>query len=257
MRDYNIIEILQEFELPPSFKLYTPIVGEVYFLSIAEDVITVLTEDGDSLCFNSKGQYIFNNEKAAGEMLLFPDEYLRDWYCFSTLLVMRTAKPGDYISLWEDNKPTAIGIFEKFDYKKFTEEIIVYCYAGINFGNEFIKNKTLSARKITFATEEAKKDLNKEIYEHGYLWDNYNKEIKIAKYDWKTALSGSDYIPVIVLSGHEWIVNKLIRIEPNTQLPFTCIDNKKYRYCMPYCNRTYEVVYTDKEVDPIYDISIK
>ena len=95
MKEYNIVKILQEFELPSSFKLYTPIVGEVYLLSIIEDVITVLTEDGDSLRFNSKGQYIFNG-KETGEALLFPDEYLRDWYCFSSLLVMRTAKPGDF-----------------------------------------------------------------------------------------------------------------------------------------------------------------
>ena len=116
MKEYNIVKILQEFELPTSFKLYTPIVGTVYLLSIMEDVITVLTEDGDSLMFNSKGQYIFNNEKASGEILLFPDEYLRDWYCFSSLLVMRTVKDGDILSLWEDGKPAATGIFKKFDY---------------------------------------------------------------------------------------------------------------------------------------------
>ena len=27
-------------------------------------------------------------------------------------------------------------------------------------------------------------------------------------------------------------------------------------HCMPYCNRTYEFVYTNEKVDPIYDISI-
>ena len=59
MKEYNIVKILQEFELPSSFKLYTPIVGEVYLLSIIEDVITVLTEDGDSLMFNSKGWRYF------------------------------------------------------------------------------------------------------------------------------------------------------------------------------------------------------
>ena len=62
---------------------------------------------------------------------------------------------------------------------------------------------------------------------------------------------------IIVLNGNEWVTNKLTKVEPDTQLPFTCIDNKKYKYCMPYTNRTYDYVYTDKEVDPIYDISIK
>ena len=256
MKEYNIVEILQEFELPSSFKLYTPIVGEVYLLSIIEDVITVLTEDGDSLMFNSKGQYIFNNEKASGEMLLFPDEYLRDWYCFSSLLIMRTAKDGDIVSLWEDNKPAATGIFKKFEYKKFTQELIVYCYAGINFCGEFFTNKSLSGLKITYADDEMKKNLMIKITEHGFRWDNYNKKLEQLKYDWKGVLAGLPYIPVIVLNGNEWNVNKLTNVEPNTQLPFTCADNKKYKYCMPYCNRTYEFVYTNEKVDPIYDISI-
>jgi hypothetical protein len=111
--------------------------------------------------------------------------------------------------------------------------------------------------KITFATDDAKKEFISKIYEHGCLWDSYNKKLKITKYDWKAALGGLIYIPVIVLNGNEWIINKLTKVEPDTQLPFTCIDNKKYKYCMPYTNRTYEYVYTDKEVDPIYDISIK
>ena len=192
MKEYNIVEILQEFELPPSFKLYTPIVGEVYFLSIVEDVITVLTKDGDSLMFNSKGQYIFNNEKAIGETLLFPDVFLRNWYCFSSLLVMRTAKPGDFLSFWEDGKPTAIGIFK--DIKKYTNDIEVNCYAGINFVDEFFMNKSLSALKITFATEDMKKELISKIYEHGCFWDSYNKKLKITKYDWKGALGGLIYI---------------------------------------------------------------
>lgn len=256
MKEYNIVEILQEFKLPSRFKLYTPIVGEVYLLSIIEDVITVLTEDGDSLGFNSKGQYIFNG-KETGETLLFPDEYLRDWYCFSSLLVMRTAKPGDFLSFWEDGKPTAIGILKDFKYKKYTNDIEVNCYAGINFVDEFFKDKSLSAMKITFATEDMKKEFISKIYEHGCFWDSYNKKLKITKYDWKAALGGLVYIPVIVLNGNEWIINKLTKVEPDTQLPFTCIDNKKYKYCMPYTNRTYEYIYTDKEVDPIYDISIK
>ena len=85
---------------------------------------------------------------------------------------------------------------------------------------------------------------------------SYNNKLNQVKYDWKGVLAGLPYIPVIVLNGNEWIINKLTKVEPNTQLPFTCADNKKYKYCMPYCNRTYEFVYTNEKVDPIYDISI-
>ena len=54
-----------------------------------------------------------------------------------------------------------------------------------------------------------------------------------------------------------YIMGIMITIGIALSITYITRFNKKYRYCMPDCNRTYEVVYTDKEVDPIYDISIK
>ena len=255
---YDIIKILKEHNIPKGYALFSPIAGDIKLSCMTEKMIVTQDKFDNTHTFNVCGKYMDfeGNVMEHGEVMLFPDKYMRDWSCFSSLYVMRNFHTCDIISFWEDGMPTAVGIVKQFEYNNYAKTIKCSIIAGLDFCGNFKMNTTFSAPKLTFAAEDEKGRLFSALKEHGYQWNEEKKIIKQIKYDWKAVLAGLPYIPVIVLDGNEWITNKLTKVEPDTRLPFTCMDNKKYKYCMPYCNRTYKFVYTNEKVDPIYDISI-
>lgn len=82
----NIAEILKD--CPEGTKLYSLVHGEVYFISIRDNIYPITVKDykGCHMCFTSDGRLYANYD---GECMLFPSKENRDWstfkdkrYCF-------------------------------------------------------------------------------------------------------------------------------------------------------------------------------
>ena len=73
----NIAEILKD--KPKNTKLYSPLFGDVYFLCVKDDIITVAHHDGIAVFFGD-GRY-YNYPES--EPLLFPSKEMCDWSKFA------------------------------------------------------------------------------------------------------------------------------------------------------------------------------
>lgn len=261
---YDIIKILKEHNIPKGYTLYSPIAGDIKLSCMTEKIIVTQDKFDNTHTFNVCGKYMDfeGNAMEHGEVMLFPDKYMRDWSCFSSLYVMRNFHTGDIISFWEDGMPTAVGIVKQFEYNKYNNVKVIDCsiIAGLDFCGNFKRNTTFSAQKLTFAAEDEKERLFRALKEHGYQWNEEKKIIEQIKYDWKTFKGGLDFVPVLALENNIWVVRKLIKVEPYTNMPFTCKNEIgveiKYKYCMPYNDETYLMVFNSEPVKAEYDISI-
>lgn len=66
---------------PKGWKLYSPILGEVDFLKIRNDLYAIVTTQGYHIAsFTKEGFYCANTE---GECILFPSKDQRDWSKFT------------------------------------------------------------------------------------------------------------------------------------------------------------------------------
>jgi hypothetical protein len=253
MKITNIIDVLNENNIPIGYEFYTPIYGKVFYAGIIMDKILIKNEYNDTVMFTADGRFCPN-----GEILLFPDKDVRDWYLFSSVDVKRNAKQGDIISIWEDNKPTAILIFDKFKFDRFNKNSFgLNGFAGINFNGEFEPYyPTYYGPKLSFANDEDKSKLFNEITSHGWQWDAKNMKLISVKFDFATFIRENQPAAVIVKNAGEWQVRKLVSLKPNTEHPFVCDDGVEYTFCMPYNDTTYKYVFTDKHTEEIYDIAI-
>lgn len=101
-KDIDIYEILKG--MPDGTPLYTPMLGNVEFTSVAEDkekMEAIWTED-------KNGEYSFDKHgkwMKGGEVLLFPSDKMRDWSKFF--------KKGDVLE-FKDKNNQGICIFEKY-----------------------------------------------------------------------------------------------------------------------------------------------
>lgn len=74
----NLVEILKD--CPKGTKFYTPIVGEVEFMEVLNDIDTVInttSKTAGPIFFYKNGQYLMG-----GECMLFPSKDQRDWSKF-------------------------------------------------------------------------------------------------------------------------------------------------------------------------------
>lgn len=126
-KDFDIYEILKG--MPDGTPLYTPMVGNVEFTSVAADkekAEAIWTED-------KNGEYAFDKNgkwMKGGEVLLFPSKEMRDWSKFF--------KNGDVLVCYEGKKPyyTIFDCFENNTYQSFNGKFAYDSYEDKWYQNE-------------------------------------------------------------------------------------------------------------------------
>lgn len=117
----SIVDILLKSNITPGTALYTPITGDVHFLSIFPSVeknedgtykrtIAVTTSNGSTIYFDEYGR--FNKD---GECLLFPCNAVREWNDLH-YVTFTAFKPFDKVLVRNgESKPWRPSIYQFYD----------------------------------------------------------------------------------------------------------------------------------------------
>ena len=124
-KNINLAKILNG--KPVNTKLWSPLFGDVYTLSIcSEDTIIVVNHHAESSSFYNNGKY-FNHAEA--EPLLFPSKEMRDWSKFAW-------KKGDILVNKDEEVHIIFDRFEDDAYKNFHGQYYLWEEGGSIVGFE-------------------------------------------------------------------------------------------------------------------------
>jgi hypothetical protein len=208
----DIATILKD--TPKNTKLYSPIFGDVYFLSVEDGIIKV-THQGRMVIFFGDGRY-YNYPES--EPLLFPSKEMRDWNNFAW-------QKGDILV----NENNAHIIFEKFTNDTYTT------FIGRHYLNKNYKNYVPGRYTCVTQHFHIEESNAAQIY-------IYNIEEKIGgKLDLKTLeieKPKCEFKPFDKVLGRNekddvWEADLFSHYREESQYPFRCIGFSR-KYCIPY-----------------------
>lgn len=158
----NLVNILKH--CPKGMKLYSPIFGEVKFLTVFNnEYIDTYTSAGNILRFQKDGRF-----DSGGECMLFPSKRQKDWYTFQI-----PVKRGD-IMMFSDK--SAVFMINT------VEDDRVTTIASVNKDSSFRLDLLVFVDYIP-ASEDMKKKLFDAIDKAGYTWDG--ETLKKKEYQFK------------------------------------------------------------------------
>ena len=151
----NLVSILKH--CPKDMKLYSPIFGEVKFLTVFNnEYIDTYTFAGNILRFQKDGRV-----DSGGECMLFPSKRQKDWDKFRI-----PTKKGDVI-MFNGQVPCLV----TGDYSQDKKAWVCGLLEDGDFCTNIIHPSEWCPCFYTFATEEVKDELFKAMDKAGYTWD--------------------------------------------------------------------------------------
>lgn len=202
----NLVNILKH--CPKGMKLYSPIFGEVKFLTVFNnEYIDTYTSAGNILRFQKDGRF-----DSGGECMLFPSKRQKDWYTFQIPvkrgdIMMFSDKSAVFmINTVEDDRVTTIASVDKDS--SFRLDLLVFV--------DYIP-----------ASEDMKKKLFDAIDKAGYTWDG--ETLKKKEYQFKPF----EKVLTRDSESEKWGCTFYSHIEPNGIFHYVTTSGM-YAMCIPF-----------------------
>lgn len=202
----NLVNILKH--CPKGMKLYSPIFGEVKFLTVFNnEYIDTYTSAGNILRFQKDGRF-----DSGGECMLFPSKRQKDWYTFQI-----PVKRGD-IMMFSDK--SAVFMINT------VEDDHVTTIASVNKDSSFRLDLLVFVDYIP-ASEDMKKKLFDAIDKAGYTWDG--ETLKKKEYQFKPF----EKVLTRDSESEKWGCTFYSHIEPNGIFHYVTTSGM-YAMCIPF-----------------------
>lgn len=199
----NLVEILKH--CPKGMKLYSPIFGEVKFLTVFNnEYIDTYTSVADIHRFQKDGRF-----DSYGECMLFPSKDQRDWDKFQIPF-----KRGD-IMMFEDKSAVFI----------INYDCSAICY--LTSRGDFRTGEKLFYNCIP-ASEDMKEKLFKAIDKNGYTWDGVTLRKKESQF------KPFDKVLVRDKESVKWKCAFYSHFEPSSAYPHVTASSGTYAMCIPF-----------------------
>lgn len=216
-KELNLVEILRD--KPKDTPVWSPIFGEGLLKEICDDCILVETRKKSEWHFAVNGHtYSYPD---AGELMLFPSEYMRDWEKYQW-------KKGDILYTSDARMYAMFDGWVGKDYTEFNTTYNYYDAPDEYFGAEEVCD-TKSFEKINDATA---KIVIGRLEKH--FNGKYNPEtMKIETLE--PEFKPFDKVLVRGTKIHKWAINLFSHYnEDKHEQLYVCIDGVDYPYCIPY-----------------------
>lgn len=203
----NLVEILKH--CPKGMKLYSPIFGEVKFLTVFNnEYIDTYTSVADIHRFQKDGRF-----DSGGECMLFPSKRQKDWYAFQI-----SVKRGDIMMLTDKS---AVFIVDTMRDNYIKTIAYVSKHSGFRVGERIFLS-------YIPASEDMKEKLFKAMDKAGYTWDG--ETLKKKEYQFKPF----DKVLVRDKVSVKWKCAFYSHFEPSSAYPHVTASSGTYAMCIPF-----------------------
>ena len=246
----NLVEILKD--CPKGTKLYSTVLGDVYFYGVSEDarypIGVTVAGNSDYRTFTSDGKLWINYD---GECTLFPSKNQRDWSKFNP-------KKEGFITPCEFNDGDIVATnsgLQVFILQRPKSDLQGNCHIGYDFETkEFFFSRERFDR---LATEEERQKLFDAIKKSGYKWNAETKTLEKLvrhKFDPKTLVA---FDKVLVRLTKDCIWNATFFSHYDKEVNWGChpcvtTSCKSYDKCIPYNDETKHLLGTSDEAPEYY-----